>query len=173
MIIWLLYKALLLQREAFKKLHNTTVAGHLEIANTWKLVWQHYEGPKLQQFVKEYMKGCAKCQESETNVHQVKAPLQHFDTAVNQGPFQYVLMDLIMDLPKSDGFDLILTIVDQGCSKVAKFILCHKTIDRIGVAHEYLKHLLPWFRIPHWIISDQDPYFVSHFSKSLCASLGI
>ena len=95
--------------------------------------------------MKEYVKGCAKCQESKTNIYQVKAPLQHFDMAVNQGPFQYISMDLITDLPKSDGFDLILlTIVDQGCSKAAKFILCHKTINGTGVANKYLKHLVPW-----------------------------
>jgi len=66
-------------------------------------------------------------------------------------------MDLIMDLPKSQGFDPILTIVDQGCSKAAKFIPCTKTIDRTGVALEYLKHLVPWFGLPKRIISDRDP----------------
>ena len=38
-------------------------------------------------------------------------------------------MDLITDLPKSGRYDSILTIVDQGCSKAAKFIPCNKTID--------------------------------------------
>ena len=52
-------------------------------------------------------------------------------------------MDLITDLPKSNGFDSILTIVDQGCTKAAKFIPCNKTIDGPGVANEYLKHLVP------------------------------
>ena len=164
---------LLLRRKAVKELHDTPAAGHSGIANTWELVQQHYEGPRLWQFVEEYIKGCAKCQASKTNVHWVKAPLQHFDTAIDQGPFQYILMDLITDLPKSDGFDLILTIVDQGCLKVAKFIPCHKMINGTGVANKYLKHLVPWFGIPHWIILDWDPHFVSHFSKSLCTSLEI
>ncbi len=31
---------------------------------------------------------------------------------VDQGPFQLILMNLITDLPKSDGFDAILTIVN-------------------------------------------------------------
>src|SRR6266576_4157108 len=82
-------------------------------------------------------------------------------------------MDLITDLPKLDGFDSILTIVDQGCLKAAKFIPCHKTINGPGVAHEYLKHLMPWFGIPGRIISDRDPCFASHFSKALCAGLGV
>ena len=61
-------------------------------------------------------------------------PLYHFNTHAEQGPFQYVSMDLITDLPPSKGYDMILTIVDQGCSKAAKFIPCHKSIDGQGVA---------------------------------------
>jgi len=136
-------------------------------------VCEQYEGPRLREFVEQYVKGCARCQESKTNVHQSKAPLQRFDTPVKEGPFQYVSMDLIMDLPKSQGFDSILTIVDQGCSKAAKFIPCTKTINGPGVALEYLKHLVPWFRLPKWIILDHDPWFTSAFAKEMCKALGI
>jgi len=123
--------------------------------------------------VEQYVKGCAHCQESKTNIHQSKAPLQRFDTPVEEGPYQYVSMDLITDLPKSQGFDSILTIVDQGCSKAAKFIPCTKTIDGTGVALEYLKHLVPWFGLPKRIISDRDPQFTSAFTKEICKALGI
>jgi len=82
-------------------------------------------------------------------------------------------MDLITDLPRSDGYDSILTIVDQGCSKAAKFILCQKTIDGPGMANEYLKHLIPWFGVPKRIISDRDPRFTSNFMKTLCKNLGV
>ena len=82
-------------------------------------------------------------------------------------------MDLITDLPLSNKYDAILTIVDQGCSKAAKFIPCHKTIDGQGVAQLYFKHLFPWFGIPKQIISDRDPRFTSHFSKAVCKATGI
>jgi len=96
-----------------------------------------------------------------------------FDTPVEEGPFQYVSMDLITDLPKSQGFDSILTIVDQGCSKAAKFIPCTKTINGTGVALEYLKHLVPWFGLPKRIILDHNPRFTSAFAKEMCKALGI
>jgi len=82
-------------------------------------------------------------------------------------------MDLITDLPKSQGFDSILTIVDQGCSKAAKFIPCTKMINGTGVALEYLKHLVPWFGLPKRIILDCDPRFTSAFAKEMCKALGI
>jgi hypothetical protein len=143
------------------------------VANTWNIVKRSYEGPRLWQFIEEYIKGCAKCQESKTNLPWKKASLHPFDMAVDQGPFQYVSMDLITNLPISDRHDSILTIVDQGCSKAAKFIPCSKTINGQGIVNEYLKHLVPWFGLPKRIISDWDPWFTSHFSRTLCKNLRI
>ena len=63
--------------------------------------------------------------------------------------------------------------VDQGCSKAAKFIPCHKTIDGQGVVQLYFQHLFPWFGIPKRIISDRDPRFTSHFSRAVSEATGI
>ena len=82
-------------------------------------------------------------------------------------------MDLITDLPKSQGTDSILMIMDQGCFKAAKFIPYTKMIDGTGVALKYLKHLVPWFRLPKWIILDCNPWFTSAFIKEICKVLGI
>ena len=131
------------RQNALWEIHDSQAGGHPGIANTWELIRQHYEGPRLGEFVEEYVKGCAKCQESKTNLPQRKAPLQRFDVPASEGPFQYMSMDLITDLPRSDGFDSILTIVDQGCSKATKFIPCHKLINGPGVALKYLKYLVP------------------------------
>ncbi len=43
---------------------------------------------------------------------QPKAPLLWFNMHAEEGPFQYVSMDLIMDLPRSEGYDTILTIIN-------------------------------------------------------------
>jgi hypothetical protein len=88
-------------------------------------------------------------------------------------PFQYVSMDLITDLLTSEGHGSMLTIVDQGCSKAAKFLPCQKTIDRPGVARLYLTHLVPMFRLLKRIISDRDLRFASQFTTMLCKALGI
>ena len=84
-----------------------------------------------------------------------------------------VAMDLITDLPESNGFNAVLTIIDHGCSKATKFIPCTMNITGEGVAALYLQHLVPWFSIPHKIISDHDPRFVSHFMTELCQLLQI
>ena len=162
-----------MQRQILQEVHDSPVGGHPRISNTWNLINRRYYGPRLRKFVENYVKGCAKCQESKVITHLKRAPLQPFDTYVTEGPFQYVSMDLITDLPRSNNYDAILTIVDQGCSKAAKFIPCRKTIDGLGIATLYFRHLFPIFGIPKRIISDRDVRFTSTFSKAVCDATGI
>ena len=161
------------RRKILREVHDSPVAGHPGISNTWQLIKRHYYGPRLRKFVEMYVKGCAKCQESKVITHMKRAPLQSFDTPVQQGPFQYVSMDLITDLPPSNRYDSILTIVDQGCSKAAKFIPCRKNIDGQGIATLYFRHLFPWYGVPKRIISDRDPRFTSNFSTAVCKATNI
>jgi len=50
-------------------------------------------------------------------------------------------MDFITKLPLSDGCDTILTITDQGCTKMALFLPCLEMITTEGVARLYLHHM--------------------------------
>jgi len=67
---------------------------------------------------------------------------------MEEGPFQYISMDLITNLLISNKYNAILTIVDQGYSKAAKFLPCRKIIDGQGVAKLYFRHIFPLFGIP-------------------------
>ena len=82
-------------------------------------------------------------------------------------------MDLITQLPKSQGSDAILTIVDQGCTRVAIFLPCTTSITAEGVAQLYMEHVYHWFGLPTKVISDRDPWFTSHFTQALCEKLQI
>ena len=90
-----------------------------------------------------------------------------------QTPFETISLDLITDLPTSQGYDSILTVVDHGCSKAAIFLPCHKTIDATGVAALYSVQIFPFYGIPKRIISDQDLRFTARFIQQLCIILGI
>jgi Integrase zinc binding domain len=155
------------QRAILQCYHDHPLAGHPRIRNTIALTLCHFEDTKeLRAFVKEYVKGCAKCQETKTRTLK-RTPLYCLDVPVEEGPFQSVAMDLITDLPPLSKYNAILTIIDQGCSKALCFLPCTKNITREGVTTLYLQHLLPWFGLPCCIISDRDPHFMSHFSKEL------
>ena len=160
------------QQQILRNIHNATTGGHPGISNTLDLVKWKNHGPKLREYVEHYVKGCTKCQESKT-IQLPHAPLHHFDIPTEKGPFQYVSMDFITELPKSKGYDTNLTIVDQGCSKATNFIPCNKEITREGVAELYLQHLFPWYGTLKHIISNRDPRFTGKFVKTLCKAMGI
>jgi hypothetical protein len=94
-------------------------------------------------------------------------------STINAKPFSLIAMDLIIGLPKSQGYNAMLTIVDHGCSRAAIFLPCSTTITSTGITQLYLKHLFQWFRLPQKIISDRDPRFTSHFARALTNGLGI
>ena len=84
-----------------------------------------------------------------------------------------IALDLITDLLESQGYDLILTIMDHNVSKMAFFLPCHKTIGAQGVAALYAKQLFPIVGVPSHVISDWDPRFTAQFTKEVCGLLGI
>jgi hypothetical protein len=88
-------------------------------------------------------------------------------------PFQMISWDLITDLPKKEGFDSMLTIVDHDCSKAALFFPCSKEIDATGVAVIYVQQVFPHYGVPRKIISDRDPHFTMTFAHAVCAQLNI
>ena len=161
------------RRNVLQLYHDHPLAGHPGIANTIHLLSQTYQGKEMKDFAKEYIQECATCQQNKLCTTHWKALLQPIQPDPHSGPFQMVAMDLIMDLPVSQGFDTVLTIIDHGCLKAAKFIPCNTTITGQGVAALYLQHLVPWFGIPQKVISDWDPRFVSHFTRELCWLLHI
>ncbi len=148
-------------------------AGHPGIARTKDLIAQSYWWPKLQKDVEDYVKGCAQCQANKINTHAQKAPLFPVTTQAETRPFQTVAMDFITKLPLSDGHDTILTITDQGCTKMALFLPCSETITAEGVARLYMHHVFKRFGLPTKIISNRDTHFTSRFTKDLCRHLSI
>ena len=155
---------LVLQRELMVQFHNSPTTGHPRRDNTLTLVAQHYWWPGMTTWVKRYVAGCALCQQNKICTTQKKTPLYCIPGDPSMHPFNVVALDLITQLPKANGYNAILTIMDQGCSRAAIFLPCHMTITGEGVALLYLKHLLLWFGVPSRVISNQDPHFMSHFA---------
>ena len=150
------------------------MAGHPGRDNTIALVTWHYWWPKMNAWIEQYTKGCAICQKNKIRTTKNKTPLYHIPRDLTECPFNMVVaMDLITQLPQSNGHDAILTIVDQGCSQAAVFLLCNTTITGEGIAKLYLQHVFPWFGVPAKMILDRDPCFTSHFAKALTTKLRI
>jgi hypothetical protein len=84
-----------------------------------------------------------------------------------------VALDFIVKLPISQGFDSILTVTDQGCTKAAIFIPCNEDITAEETAALYIKHVFTHFGLPTKVISDRDPRFMSKFMQEACKVTGV
>jgi hypothetical protein len=88
-------------------------------------------------------------------------------------PFETIALDFIVKLPVLQGFDSILTITDQGCTKAAIFIPCNEDITAEETAALYIKHIFAHFGLPTKVISNRDPRFMSKFIQAACKVTGV
>jgi hypothetical protein len=63
--------------------------------------------------------------------------LYPIDPEPDAHPFQTVVMDFIVKLPTSNGYDAILTITDHDCTKGVILIPCRETMNTEELAKEY------------------------------------
>jgi hypothetical protein len=161
------------KRHIIQSHHDTPVHGHPGISKTIQLMERLYWWPKMRLDITEYVKGCAECQRHKVNTRLTKAPLQPIYPKLEAAPFETVALDFIVKLPVSQGYDSILTITDQGCTKVAIFIPCNEDITAEETAALYIKHMFAHFGLPTKIISDRDPRFMSKFIQAACKVTGI
>ena len=155
------------RRAILRNHHDAPTAGHPGRDKTLRWVQECYWWPGIKDWVAEYIKGCATCQQSKILMHKKHTPLYCIATKEDTLPFQVMTMDLIMGLPAQGKFDAILTIIDHRCSRAALFLPCTTHISGAGIAQLYLNHIYPWYGLPRKIISDRDPRFTSHFRKAL------
>ena len=162
-----------LKRAIVSKAHDTFTAGHPGRDKTLQRVQQNYWWVGMKKWIKDYIKGCAICQQTKIQTHKWHTPMYWIPTTPNTLPFQTVAMDLIIGLPNRQGFNAILTIINHGCSRAVVFLPCTTNISGPGIAQLYLEHIYQWFGLPTKIISDRDPCFTSHFRKAITKRLGI
>ncbi|SRR6266702_2140185 len=145
--------------------HNPSSMGHPGIANTYALTRRDYWWPNMKNDIEEVVKGCVSCQENKINMHCQKPHLYPITMNPDTEPFKVIAMDFITKLPKSNGYDSILTITDHDCSKAAIFIPCNETTMAEGVTNLLIKHVFPHYSFPQQVILDHDTQFMSLFIK--------
>src|SRR5258707_7398729 len=81
-------------------------------------------------------------------------------------------MDFIEQLPASEGFTVILVIMDR-LTKQLLFIPTHDTVDAPQLARLFLTHVFSKHSTPGHVTSDHGTEFVSHFFHSLGSLLSM
>src|SRR5258706_18683 len=162
-----------LLREVLHIAHDTL--GHGGYKKTYDRITANYYRPKLAAYVEDYVARCPKCAVNKTARSKLVGnllPIDAMTSGVPLGAFECVGMDFIVQLPKSEGFDAIMVIID----KFTRYgILIPMTSDYTAVssAEAFVKHVVAQGWLPSKFITDRDKKFLSDFWQGIITALSI
>jgi len=87
-------------------------------------------------------------------------------------PSKSIAMDFITDLPKSEGYDTILVVIDQ-LTKMPHCLPCSKGLDAPQFANLFMKEVVMLYGLPHDIITNRGTLFTTDLWKETTGKLGI
>jgi len=90
---------------------------------------------------------------------------------ISQGSWQEISIDIIGPLPKSNGMDAIVVIVDR-FTKMICLKAAMTNISLEGIVKIYRDNIWKLYGVPRKILSDRGPQFTSKFMKEFMKALG-
>jgi hypothetical protein len=158
-----------LRADIVRQCHDDATAGHPGLHGTLDLVDTHYWWPKMRSFVEKFVEGCDVCARKKLQRHPraVTEPL-----AVPQGLWEEVGVDLITQLPESNGYDAILVATDL-YGKQIHAIPCTSDINAEGVVDLFYREIFRLHGLPLRMVSDRGPQFAAQLTRLLLERLGI
>jgi len=150
--------------------HNIPQAGHGETAKTTELLQRKYYWPHMRNTIKKYIKNCDICQRTKV-VRHAPYGLMKPNEAPDR-PWKLISMDFITDLPKSEGNDPILIVIDR-LTKMAHFLRCTKEMDARQFSELFMREIFRLYGLPKDIIMDRGSIFTSNLWKETTKQLGI
>ena len=131
--------------------HDTLIAGHLGVGNTYKLLHCHYYWANMQSFVRRYIRHCHVCKQSKGSHFKKQSVLQPLP--VPEQRWQDLSIDLVTGIPEVNGCNTICNVVDR-LSKERHYIGTTKELHAERLADLFLKHVWKHHGLPRSIVSD-------------------
>ena len=144
--------------------HYSLVGGHSGFLRTYKRVASKVYWKGMKNDIKSFVEKCAICQQNKYQALSPSGLLQPLP--IPHQIWDDVSMDFIEGLPKSEGFDAILVVVDR-LSKYAHFSPLKHPYSAKSVAVTFIKDIVRLHGMPRSIVSDRDKVFLSHFWTEL------
>uniref|UniRef100_A0A6Q2Y968 Gypsy retrotransposon integrase-like protein 1 n=1 Tax=Esox lucius TaxID=8010 RepID=A0A6Q2Y968_ESOLU len=150
--------------------HTSLGTGHPGITRTTKILGKRYWWASQSDDVRDYVLSCPVCAQSKSPRHLPEGLLQPLPTP--HRPWSHIAMDFITDLPDSNGYTSILTVVDR-FSKMCRLIPLANLPNATELADLVFQQVFRQFGIPEDIVSDRGPQFISRVWRAFCDRLGV
>ena len=155
------------RRKIMRLAHDDPMAGHYGATRTVEKICRRFSWPGMRKDVEEYIRECVICQRAKIRRQKKIGLLQPLPEP--DGPWQWITMDFITDLPPSrlDGnvYDAILVIVDR-FSKMVHYIPSRKDVKAESLARTFIHEVIRLHGVPEMLTSDRGPIFTSQFWRT-------
>lgn len=158
-----------LRTKLISALHNSAVGGHSGSTATYHRLKKLFNWTGLKAAVDDYVRQCQICQQTKHEHSKIPGKLQPLP--IPKAPWQDVTLDFVTGLPKSEGFDTILVVVDR-LTKFAHFIPLRHPFSAAQVAKALWDNVIKLHGVPLSIISDRDCIFTSAVWRGIFATVG-
>lgn len=146
-----------------QEFHNNPIGGHNGVVKVYQRIKKEFIWPGMKASVRAFVEDCSVCQQAK---YMSMAPAGLLLLLpVLQMIWEDISMDFIDGLPRSEGYNSILVVVDR-LSKYAHFIPLRHPYTAVMVALIFIKEIVHLHGIPKSIVSDRDKVFTSLFWKN-------
>lgn len=159
-----------LREDIIRTHHDSRIDGHPGQYKTVELITRNYWWPGVHFDVRRYVSGCDTCQRTKPHRAKPNAPLN--PNEVPSSPWEIVSVDIIGELPESQGHNAICVTVDR-FSKMIHLTPIDTSLTAEGMAKIYRDQIFRLHGIPRKFIHDRGPQFEAKFMKELYKLVGI
>ena len=153
--------------------HGHQVIGHLGISKITKHLWKEYYWKTMVRDVYKFCKSCYSCQTRK--MANTKQYGKNHPLPIPAGPWQFVAMDFLINLPSSALDDRKYNSVMVVTDLLAKMVHLIPTMTNVmaeRVAKLYYDNIYRLHGLPRGIVSDRDTKFNGAFWCTLQKMVG-
>ena len=151
-------------RKIARELHAFT---HLGGHALWKLFCARYSKKAGHRICLETAQSCLQCQLGTDYGHRQKTT----GTIQSQGPWDTLSMDVVGPLTPDHRQEFLIVFVD--CYSKYTILIPSSNHTANTVREALMRHVIPYFGTPRWLLSDRGREFISDLWTKLLCSLGI
>ncbi|KAI2646964.1 Transposon Tf2-9 polyprotein [Labeo rohita] len=166
----LTYVPLSLRSRVLSEVHSVPSSGHPGIEATLHLLSNRYWWPTMRLDTINFIKACTACNTAKVPRRLPAGLLQPLP--VPQRPWSHIAIDFVTDLPPSNGYTTILSVVDR-FSKACRFIPLPKLPSALEMAEVLCNWVFRLYGLPEDIVSDRGPQFTSRLWAAFFHLLGV
>ncbi|KAL0153009.1 hypothetical protein M9458_051679, partial [Cirrhinus mrigala] len=166
----LTYVPLSLRSRVLSEVHSVPSSGHPGIEATLHLLNNRYWWPTIRSDTINFIKSCTACNTAKVPRRLPAGLFQPLP--VPQRPWSHLAIDFVTDLPPSNGYTTILSVVDR-FSKACRFIPLPKLPSALETAEVLCNWVFWLYGLPEDIISDRGPQFTSRLWATFFRLLGV